>query len=148
MECRVRRGAPADLPAIRQIEQECKETPRWNDAVWGEILVAQGAERVCFVVEAADGVVGFAVAHGSIEPAELESVAVAPAARRRGVGRALCEAAMEWCKERTTVLELEVRASSEGALALYGSLGFREQGRRRMYYRDPQDDAVLMSVEL
>jgi ribosomal-protein-alanine N-acetyltransferase len=46
------------------------------------------------------------------------------------------------------VIELEVRASSVGALALYGSLGFTEQERRLRYYRNPIEDAMLMSAPL
>jgi ribosomal-protein-alanine N-acetyltransferase len=45
-------------------------------------------------------------------------------------------------------LELEVRESSEGALALYRSLGFVEQARRREYYRNPTEDAVLMAARV
>jgi ribosomal-protein-alanine N-acetyltransferase len=57
---------------------------------------------------------------------------------------------MAWSREREAaqVIELEVRASSMSALALYSSLGFTEQGRRRGYYRDPIEDAVLMSAPL
>jgi ribosomal-protein-alanine N-acetyltransferase len=45
-------------------------------------------------------------------------------------------------------MELEVRAASVGALELYRSLGFAERGRRRRYYREPIEDAVLMTAEL
>lgn len=95
------------------------------------------------------GLWAFAVVSCSCGVAELESVAVAERVRRKGVGRALCRAAMEWAQGRAAeVIELEVRASSMGALALYRSLGFRETGVRRGYYRDPMEDAVLMSASL
>jgi ribosomal-protein-alanine N-acetyltransferase len=45
-------------------------------------------------------------------------------------------------------MQLEVRSASVAALALYRSLGFVEQGRRTRYYRDPEDDAVLMAIAL
>jgi ribosomal-protein-alanine N-acetyltransferase len=45
-------------------------------------------------------------------------------------------------------MELEVRASSAGAIALYTGLGFVEAGRRPGYYAEPKDDAVLMRLEL
>lgn len=148
MEFRVRRSMPCDLPAVRSLAQQCQEAPRWSDAAWEEVFAAGDGRRVCLVAETASGIAGFAVAHRAVEPAELESVAVAPEMRRLGIGRALCEAAMSWCGERMAAMELEVRASSEGALTLYTALGFREQGRRRSYYSDPVDDAVLMSARL
>ena len=45
-------------------------------------------------------------------------------------------------------MELEVRAGSAGAIGLYEGLGFVGVGRRRGYYRDPVDDAVLMRLDL
>jgi [ribosomal protein S18]-alanine N-acetyltransferase len=81
--------------------------------------------------------------------AELESVAVAPAARREGVGKALCEEVFAWCKrEGAKEISLEVRSQNAAAIALYRSLGFEAAGVRRGYYRDPEDDAILMQREI
>jgi ribosomal-protein-alanine N-acetyltransferase len=56
---------------------------------------------------------------------------------------------MDWSRNRGAgTIELEVRASSSGALALYCSLGFVEQGIRRGYYRHPTEDAILMAASL
>ena len=148
----VRRAGVADMDPIRAIEQGCAEASHWSEVVWKEVLGEggeQGHGRVCFVAESGSGVVGYAVAGYVFDVAELESVVVGAGARRQGVGRALCEAAMVWAKESMAeMMELEVRVSSGGALALYGSLGFREQGRRRGYYHDPIEDAVLMHAAL
>ena len=148
----VRRAAAADLASIVAIERACAEGPHWSEAVWVALLAEEeGNEqaRVSFVSEGRDGVAGFAVVSCSCGVAELESVAVAERVRREGVGRALCRAAMEWAQSRAAeVIELEVRASSMGSLALYRSLGFAEMGVRRRYYRDPLEDAVLMSASL
>jgi len=79
--------------------------------------------------------------------AELESVVVALAARRSGVGRTLCRAVFDWCREQdATEIDLEVRASSEGAVALYVSLGFELVGRRPRYYCAPDDDALILRL--
>lgn len=148
----MRRALPADVDAIVAIEQACAEAPHWSEAVWNAVLSEEeGSEpvRVGFVSEGSGGVVGFVVVSCACGVAELESVAVAEAARRRGVARTLCTEAMAWSRGRAAqVIELEVRASSVDALALYGSLGFAERGRRRGYYRDPTEDAVLMSASL
>ena len=79
------------------------------------------------------------------------------------MGRALCGAVVEWCRgEGAAELELEVRAGSAGAIALYTGLGFVTMGRRAAYYRGirglagsdlagygaPAEDALLMRLEL
>jgi ribosomal-protein-alanine N-acetyltransferase len=111
--------------------------------------------RLLVVAEQRDGasieLVGFAVGkvigRAGSALGELESVAVAASARRSGVGRALCEAVIDWCGEQgVEAVELEVRSKSEGAAALYRGLGFVAVGLRKRYYRDPEDDAILMSL--
>jgi ribosomal-protein-alanine N-acetyltransferase len=147
----IRRALPTDVEAICAIEQGCAEAPHWSEAVWREVLAEnEGSEpaRVSLVAEGSCGIVGFVVVSCACGVAELESVAVGEAARRQGVGRALCREAMAWSRGRAPLIELEVRASSGGALALYRSLDFTEQGRRAGYYRDPIEDAVLMFAPL
>jgi [ribosomal protein S18]-alanine N-acetyltransferase len=148
----IRRALPTDVELILAIEQACTEAPHWSKAVWTGVLTEDAGsepEHVSFVAESGIGITGFAVVSCARGVAELESIAVEEEARRRGVGRALCSEAMAWSRRKMAqMIELEVRTSSIGALALYGSLGFIEQGRRRNYYRDPIEDAVLMSALL
>jgi len=98
-------------------------------------------------------VIGFAVGKvvgiGEESSSELESVAVGSDARRMGVGRLLCIAVIDWCRAQgAAAIELEVRAGSAGAIALYEGLGFEIEGRRPRYYQAPLDDAVLMRLKL
>jgi ribosomal-protein-alanine N-acetyltransferase len=147
----IRRASPADLEAILAIAQACAEAPHWSHSVWLAALGGEqgrGSMRASFVAEADGAIVGFAVASRAGELAELESVAVSQSARRKGIGKALCQQVMDWSRDGASELELEVRASSDGAQALYRSLGFVEQARRREYYRNPTDDAVLMVARL
>jgi ribosomal-protein-alanine N-acetyltransferase len=148
----VRRALPCDAEAILAIEEACVEAPHWSHAVWrGALAENEGVmpERASFVAEDGGGIVGFAVVSCAGGVAQLENIAVRQEARCQGIGRTLCREAIDWSRSRAArVLELEVRASSAGALALYRSLGFMEQGRRRWYYRDPIEDAVLMSATL
>jgi ribosomal-protein-alanine N-acetyltransferase len=81
--------------------------------------------------------------------AELESVVVSANSRRAGIGRALCRAVLDWSRSQgATELVLEVRAASSAAIALYAGLGFTLAARRPRYYRDPDDDALLMRLHL
>ena len=148
----MRRAALADMQAIIGIEQSSVEAPHWSEGVWRAALANEDRIeplRATLLAESSGRVVGFVVVSCAGGMAELESVAVGDSARRQGVGKALCIAAMGWARGRAAEeIELEVRASSVGALALYRSLGFTERGRRRGYYRDPAEDAVLMSALL
>jgi ribosomal-protein-alanine N-acetyltransferase len=94
------------------------------------------------VAEVDGEVVGFSVWQAAAEgEVELLNLAVAEKARRQGVGRALVEA---MTGKR---IWLEVRVSNERAIRFYESLGFVRRGLRRNYYRDPVEDAVVMSRE-
>ena len=74
----------------------------------------------------------------------VTNVAVYPACRRRGVGRALLEAALRGAKaRRCAFLSLEVRESNADAIRLYESCGFRFVGRRKQFYHDPAEDARI-----
>jgi ribosomal-protein-alanine N-acetyltransferase len=148
----IRRASHADLKAILAIEQACDEAPHWSRASWLEALSEDERNeptRASFVAESNSGIIGFAVFSCTVELAELESIAVSKPARCQGIGKALCRQGMDWSRDlRAAVIELEVRASGDGALALYRLLGFVEQGRRRGYYRNPTEDAVLMAAAL
>lgn len=84
------------------------------------------------------------IRHGGGE-SEVLRLAVDPAARRRGVARALIERGLELLRREGKVesCHLEVRMDNEGAIACYNALGFRRTGRRRRYYRDGSDALVL-----
>ncbi len=148
----IRRASPNDLDAVLEIAQACAEAPHWSHAQWLAALIPNqntAPMRAVFAAEGNGGILGFAVASRAGELAELESVAVSQSARRKGIGKALCREVMDWSRNAgASELELEVRASSDGALKLYRSLGFVEQARRRQYYRNPTEDAVLMAARL
>lgn len=150
----VRPAARPDIDAILALERATPTAPHWPNGAYRAILAAEiFSPRRCLLVAAVrgqPGVLGFAV--GVVHPAgdsELESVAVAESLRRRGIGRALCAAVAEWCRQQgARELLLEVRASSTGAIALYKRLGFDPVGSRPRYYHQPVDDAVVMRLQL
>lgn len=150
MGVRVRAAAVEDIEAVLRVERGAVEAPHWGEAEYCAALDDEAAVRRCLMVGEVEGrVVGFAVGKVAAGVGELESVAVAGEARRQGVGRALCVAVMEWCRARGVgTMELEVRAGSIGAIGLYEGLGFVGVGRRREYYREPVEDALLMEMEL
>jgi ribosomal-protein-alanine N-acetyltransferase len=148
----------ADLAEVVALERGIAEAPHWAEAEYAAMVNAarrvDGLIRRCFFVAEVEGrLLGFSVGKvigsGAGAVAELESVAVDGSVRRLGVGRALCEAVVAWCRGRgAEALELEVRAGSDGAIALYASLGFTATGGRGGYYLEPVEDAVLMRLNL
>lgn len=150
----VRAAGTADLEGVLGIERGAATAPHWAAAEYAACLEsAGGGRRVLLVAEVEGAVVGFAVGAvmvlGDVVVGEIESVAVEAAARRLGVGSALCGAVVAWCRGRGAAeVELEVRAGSAGAIALYERLGFVAVGRRPGYYRSPVEDAVLMRLEV
>jgi ribosomal-protein-alanine acetyltransferase len=149
---RIRAASLEDLDAILALELACAEAPHWTRSTWLRVLGSEQGTvpyRVTFVAEADNSILGFAVASCSGEIAELESVAVAGTARRKGIGKSLCRTVKDWSQASGAAeVELEVRASNDGALNLYRSLGFVEQGMRPGYYQRPAEDAVLMIARL
>src|ERR1035441_8839657 len=155
----LRPAAASDLSAIIALERAADGAPHWPLATYEAILGEQLAagQRCLIVAETDAALVGFVVGLMHRIPAtdredrvaELESVVVAPSARRSGIGRALCCAVLDWCRSnRATEVVLEVRAGSAGAIALYAGLGFTQDGRRPRYYRDPDEDALILRLPL
>jgi ribosomal-protein-alanine N-acetyltransferase len=149
----IRVASAADLPAVIVLERATPEAPHWPEAEYGAMMIAgtDTVPRCLFIAERENTLLGFAV--GKVVnkgcEAELESVAVATEARRSGIGRALCAAVIDWCRAQgAEAIELEVRASSAGAISLYSGLGFAAVGSRPRYYSKPEDDALLMRLQL
>jgi ribosomal-protein-alanine N-acetyltransferase len=139
-EVRLRPMTAADLPAVAAIEAAGHPTPRSLQAFADDLALAHAR---LWVAEAGAELLGFIdywVVAGEVE---LIDVAVAPVARRRGLGRRLVEHLRADVPEATAV-HLEVRAGNAPAIALYRGLGFTEVGRRRRYYADGED-ALLLS---
>lgn len=97
----------------------------------------------------ADDVAGYVVARAVADEGEILNLAVAPAGRRHGVGRALVRAVLHALGTRgVRDVFLEVRESNAAARALYAAHGFREVGRRPRYYRRPAEDAIILRAAI
>jgi ribosomal-protein-alanine N-acetyltransferase len=161
MSVDIRAATAADLPAILALEHASETAPHWPLQSYGEILQpsrpSPSMRRRLAVATIGGAVVGFAVtqipsaglAGDEDSIAELESVVVAAHLRRTGIGRALCMSVLVGCRAlEASAIILEVRSQSSGAIALYRSLGFARTGTRAHYYREPDDDAWIMRLDL
>ncbi len=148
----IRPMTPADLDRVMEIAESLKEAPQWPRSAYLAALDPEAApRRIALVVEepAAGMVAGFAVASLLPPEAELEIIAVAPTAQRRGLARQLFfSLATELRTAEVIGVMLEVRATNQPALEFYRRLGFVETGHRPRYYHDPVEDAILMCLRL
>ena len=142
-EVTVRNAAVGDLAAIHAIECASFGDPWSLETFRG--LLAHPPARIEVAVGAADEVLGYAVAWYVADEAEIANIAVAAHARRRGVGALLLDRILETAAEfRARTVFLEVRESNAEARTLYGARGFEVVGRRKRYYRQPDEDALIM----
>jgi [ribosomal protein S18]-alanine N-acetyltransferase len=149
---RVRPMQEGDLARVLEIARALPEAPQWPEEVYQKAMNPdERRTRISLVAEnpAAAMLLGFAIA-GIVPPeAELETIAVDGTAQRRGVGRILFAALANQLRAGgARDLNLEVRVSNARAIRFYGAIGFRETGRRPRYYRNPDEEAVLMSLRL
>jgi ribosomal-protein-alanine N-acetyltransferase len=149
----IRRGVRQDLAAMLDIERVSFSDP-WSE---DSLATALSLDRMMVLVadeqgaggDGAPRLAGYVVALVVGPDAEIADLAVAPASRRRGVGRALLDRALvELAGRGVRALYLEVRESNHAARTLYESSGFQSLGRRRGYYRQPVEDALLLRREI
>ncbi len=148
MTTRVGRVRDDDIATIAEIERRSFSDP-WSERSFRDVL----AHSRMFFVCARDGMdkspvpraLGYVVAWFAGGQGEIANLAVDPNARGRGIGSALLDAALEEARrQKTDEVFLEVRNSNLRARQLYESRGFAEVGRRRRYYRQPVEDAVIL----
>ena len=139
---------PADVESVMRIARNLKDAPHWPGSVYqGAIDGERLPRRIALVAESGGKVLGFVVASVLPPQAELESIAVMADWQRRGIGRFLL-VELAWKLKLMAVREilLEVRASNRAAREFYESAGWVQTGARPRYYKDPEEDAVLMSL--
>ena len=137
-------GAGSDIDAVVALENESFTNPWPRETLVWE-LTNSDVTRVYLLRDEADRVIAFCVVWLIFDELHINTLAVSPARRRRGLATVLlteimAEAAREGARQAT----LEVRASNTAALGLYTRLGFTVSARRPGYYANPQEDALIL----
>lgn len=141
----IRAPRPEDMPSVAALEETCFTDPWSANALASHMA---GAGGLLLVATDGQAVLGYISARLLPPESEIYRVAVDPAHRRRGIGEALLSAALDAARAQgVTHTFLDVRASNAPAIALYEKCGFTRLSRRRGYYRDPREDALILCKE-
>jgi len=133
----------ADLDGIIAIERAAFSDP-WSADSFRDALAHPAMYFAC-ARDGDDAVVGYVVAWFVADEGEIANLAVDPAGWGEGVGKRLLDAALaEGARRGAESVYLEVRESNARARRLYASRGFEEVGRRKGYYRRPEEDAIVL----
>ncbi len=131
-----------DIEAVHAIETAVFEVDPWSaEQFWGEL--AQPTRE--YVVAEDDGVIiGYAGAYLLPPDADVQTIAVAPVAQGRGIGRVLLEELIaNAVRHDCAQLLLEVRSDNESAIGMYERFGFESISKRRDYYASGIDALIM-----
>ncbi len=144
----LRRALPEDVPALARLHA-ASFNPPWDEQAFEQLIASGGQALVAGPVGA---ISGFILTRQAADEVEILTITVDKAARLSGLGRALVEdAARTAAASGARQMFLEVATGNAGARALYASLGFRETGIRKAYYRPvagPPEDARILAAAL
>jgi [ribosomal protein S18]-alanine N-acetyltransferase len=140
-ELEIRQLAYADLPQVIAIERRAFPTP-WSLAMF--VLELSKPSGICLAAVEDGSIIGYLVCSRYDTVWHLMNVAVEPERQRQGIASALLERLFDQADKPSEQYTLEVRTSNEDAIRLYERFGFRAAGRRRAYYHDNREDALIM----
>ena len=145
----IRSACSADTPRMGVLERQAPSAAHWPESFYHDIFAEGAGVRVSLVAQQEDLLLGFLLARIIGDECELENIVVADRRQRRGLGSKLIRALIDAARaQRAKRIFLEVRESNAGARALYEKCNFAITGRRKSYYRDPVEDAVLYTLVL
>ena len=136
----------AHVGQVAELEKVCFGSEAWSlNSVTTELdnplslwLVALDGEKLA----------GYVGSQTVCNETDMMNVAVSPEHRRQGIAEALVTDLVEKLRKiESHSLTLEVRASNDPAIGLYEKLGFAQVGRRKNYYRNPREDALILRKE-
>jgi ribosomal-protein-alanine acetyltransferase len=166
----IREAGPADIRLMSHLESFTPTAAHWTKQQYADLFLQSdgGAERLVLVAEEMTAFdpddaddsepdsepeselwtmrvfLGFLVARRVAQEWELENIVIAPGALRRGLGTRLLNALLAKAREtHSACVSLEVRESNAPARSLYEQTGFKQAGRRKSYYANPMEDAIL-----
>jgi len=150
-EVRLRKMRSEDVAAVHALELAIFPTPWSLNSYEFEVSENQASEPWVAEVRREDGeavIAGYVVPWLLLDEVHIANIAVAPLFRRKGLARRMLQHVLDRAAEKGAQrASLEVRAGNAAAQALYASFGFEEVGRRKRYYHDNGEDALLLELD-
>ncbi|HEY3974755.1 MAG TPA: ribosomal protein S18-alanine N-acetyltransferase [Candidatus Sulfotelmatobacter sp.] len=161
---RIRSANLADISSVIRLERESATAGHWTQEQYEQAFTPDRPKRLVLAAEEALStparsvahaaphtsqgsdvlLVGFLVARHVAPEWELENIVVNPLARRKGIGNRLLDALLAAAQQtNSNAVFLEVRESNLAARSFYETAGFEQTGRRKLYYANPAEDAML-----
>ncbi len=137
-----------DLPQVHTIENLVHRDP-WSLSSLSYEL--KNSEAILQVATSRELIIGYVCIRSILDVTHLLKITVLPEFRRRGVAFHLLEKALQKLRQvkgDNLYVTLEVRESNNAAISLYEKSGFKENGRRKGYYKSPDEDAVIMGLNI
>lgn len=145
MNFSIRKMTEADVPAVAELDQISFSLP-WPERSFRFEVTDNPASR-CWVAEVDGRVVGMIVAWLFVDEVHIATLATHPDFRRQGIAQKLLTHTLRYTSDEGAVSSfLEVRESNLAAQAMYRKFGYENTGRRKRYYKDNDEDAVLMTL--
>lgn len=142
----IRKMKETDIPEVARLEKEIFPDS-WSEKAIKETFDQQ--QTLLLVAYEDKQLIGYVILYFVLEEGEIARIAVIPDHRRKGVGARLLLELEDLCEDNgITKLLLDVRESNETAISFYTSYGFVQDGIRRNFYTDPQEDGILMSRKI
>ena len=145
MSFRIRKMVEADLPAVLALDKMSFSLP-WPERSFRFEVKGNPAAR-CWVAEMDGEIAAMIVAWLFVDEVHIANLATHPDFRRQGIARELLKHTLRYTYDEGAVSSfLEVRESNHAAQEMYRKLGYEITGRRKRYYKDNDEDAILMTL--
>ncbi len=146
MDVAIQKMAEDDLDEVVEIEKATFADP-WPKRAFKYDLSSDYSMPIVAKID--NSVVGYASVYFVVDEMQIGNIAVEPGFQHRGIGAKILQYIIEEAKRlKIAHIYLEVRESNENARKLYLKFGFVVSGRRRLYYRHPAEDALIMVKEI
>ncbi len=149
MSVRIFRACFRDISSVLDISEECALSP-WTEQSYFDELEREDSVFLVAKEASSGKPVGFLTGRLNLSgEAELYNIGVRNKHRKRGIGTGLLQAFLDACSENSVQgVFLDVRASNSEAIEFYLGKGFETTARRRHFYRNPPEDALIMKLTL
>jgi len=146
MNLTIRKMTEADVPVVAELDKISFSLP-WPERSFLFEVTTNPASR-CWVAEVDGQVVGMIVAWLFVDEVHIATIATHPDFRRQGIAQKLLIHTLRYTSDEGAVSSfLEVRESNLAAQEMYRKFGYEMTGRRKRYYKDNDEDAILMTLE-